>query len=666
MNDKLQKRLRQAFAAELKQHLNSLRSLAMSVQSGLEDVDAEAITNAYRAAHSLKGAARAVQEDRIVEIATRIEDTLSPVRSGEPFDAEAQADFTALLDALIEAAEAGRDDAREREAPESPVPEPAAAERPVQGGDAAVSVGAQVTPAATEPDVGIDSVRTIRIDERLVQSIAESQEQLTAAVLNARRLHGQYGARELGDLADTLQRVAQQLRSAVSSLFRTPVAELTPILKEVVWSAARIAGRKVRFEIEGEHLDIDRGVAEALVEVATHLLRNAIDHGIEPPDERSRAGKPEVGQLWLKLRQTADGGYDVEIADDGRGIDVDAIRSRVGDADGAFDLFDALCRPGLSTADRVSELSGRGLGMNIVRERVRALGGTVDLETNRSKGTRFRIHFPATLREAEVLVATSGGIQFAVPASAIVRVLDAKTAVAADGTIAVSGGRHLVIHPGALLGDAVLEDDDRYCLVLRAGERLAGVVVSELQLLDVLPVAPAARPLASHELVTGLVGNGARFDIPLLKPEAIISRASSGATRARRSDADRGPIRVLVAEDSLTSRIFLESMLEQAGYDVIAVEDGQQALRILQTEGVDVVVSDIEMPNLDGFELTAAIRSQDAWSRLPVILVTSLASDEHRRRGVDVGADAYIVKGEFEQGTLLDAIRRFAGRASTS
>ncbi len=483
----------------------------------------------------------------------------------------------------------------------------------------------------------------------------------------------QTAARELAELHYELEQLSLQPLSILFGRFHRHVRDVTKML-----------GKQVRLVTEGDTLRLDRRVIQMLHDPLLHLVRNAIDHGIEPPHERLAQGKPAEGRITLSAYQVGDRAI-IEVADDGAGIDttrlVDAaLRKKLITPEqaaqmSAREMLELIYLPGLSTSAMVGDLSGRGVGMDVVRATIKALHGYMSIYTQPGLGTRFVLEVPITLAMSRALIVRAGELYIALPAP----VIDGLLEVGAAATSTVQGRRAvefdgkpvpLVALQAALgLGPDCTGDLDgppRPAVVVRGthGQRIAfavdelvdqeSIVTKPLpRLLGRLPCIAAATTLAMGEVAF------------LADTTALVDAALSSVSRRAHLDPvprpSRAARRVLVVDDSSTSRELERSILEAAGYTVETAVDGQQALERLGQQAFDVVVCDVEMPHLDGFALTRAIRADARLQHLPVILVTSLERPEDRQRGMEAGAQAYITKGAFDQNTLLETVARLTG-----
>lgn len=432
----------------------------------------------------------------------------------------------------------------------------------------------------------------------------------------------------------------------------------------------------------GGEVEIDRRILEEMKDPLIHVLRNCIDHGIEAPAARAEKRKPPHGTITLEISQKDGGKVELLVADDGAGIDTAKVKAAarklemVSEEDaeqlGEQEALALVFRSGVSTSPIITDVSGRGLGLAIVREKVERLGGAIAIESHPGAGTRFRIVLPLTLATLRGVLVRAGEQLFVIPATHVERVArvaetDIRT-VENRETIALGGRAVSLVGLSDVLelprkGAAGESPDHAQALVLGLGpERIAFRVDEVLGEQEVL-VKTLGPQLVRVRNVAGActLGTGQVvpvLNVPDLMKSAVKRAAAPLAPAAAQERAAAQQRAILVVEDSITSRALLKGILESAGYRVATAVDGIDAYTALKTATFDLVVSDVEMPRMDGFDLTAKIRADKNLSELPVVLVTALESREHRERGIDVGANAYIVKSSFDQSNLLEVVRR--------
>jgi len=528
-------------------------------------------------------------------------------------------------------------------------------------------------------DLSITGGDNERIPEMLMRAAAcatESREALTHALSDLE----EYDRRAMG--------VSHTLYQEVLASRMRPFADGVRALPRMVRDMARALGKQVRLEILGEHTPVDRDILQRLEAPLIHLLRNVVDHGIETVAERIEAGKPAEGHAVLQARHSA-GKLLVTITDDGRGVSLDAIRSTVlrrqlVPTDVAEQLSDAellefLFLPGFSTRTEVTETSGRGVGLDAVRVTIREVGGSIDLSSEPGRGIRVHLHLPLTLSVVRTLVANIGGEPYAIPLTRVARVLKV-----APGQIETVEGREHVMLDGQSLGlvpaHAVLgvtgpavRGDDLSVVVLGDRGVRYGLVVDQFLGERELVVRPLDSRLGKVRDVSAaaLLPDGAPVlivdvDDLLRSVEMLVTDGrvtALGRPTNQRSVTRRH--RVLVADDSITVRETERKLLEAAGYEVDVAVDGMDAWNAIRGGAYDLVVTDVDMPRLDGIELTTLIRKDARLRTTPVMIVSYKDRQEDRLRGLDAGADYYLTKASFRDDTLLQAAADLLGGATS-
>jgi two-component system chemotaxis sensor kinase CheA len=456
-----------------------------------------------------------------------------------------------------------------------------------------------------------------------------------------------------------------------------PFVSLLESFPKIVRDLTRDSGKEADLQIDGATVEIDRRILEQIKDPLIHLVRNAIDHGIETPAEREAAGKPARGRIAIDIAPREGNRIEVVLTDDGRGVDLSQVREaalkmgtlapELAGTLGERETLELMFESGLSTSPILTDVSGRGLGLAIVREKVEKLDGRVKVELPPGGGTRFRILLPATLATFRGLLVADCGRQFVLPSRNVERVTRVSPAVVRTvenrETIVLDGAAVSLVRLGPVLGVKAVRppNADYLPIVVLAfsGRRIAFVVDDVIGDQEVLVkgLGPQLRRVPN---IAGVTLIGAGKVVPVLNIADLMKSAVYAGTPLAAAESPREVVRrsLLVAEDSITSRTLLKNILETAGYDVTVAVDGLDALTILQGGKFDLVVSDVEMPRMDGFDLTTRIRADQRLAATPVVLVTALDSRAHKERGIDVGANAYIVKSTFDQGGLLDTIRR--------
>jgi chemotaxis protein histidine kinase CheA len=448
-----------------------------------------------------------------------------------------------------------------------------------------------------------------------------------------------------------------------------PFRHIAARLRRNVSQTAATTGKQVQLVIDGEQVQLDGDVLERLTEPLLHLLRNAVDHGIENAEDRALLGKPAEGTVRLAISRDGQT-VRVEVRDDGGGLNLPAIQAKAvslgllaADADVDADTLSRLILlPGFSTRDAVSDVSGRGVGMDVVAERLRAMKGHLDIATVPLEGSTFTLRVPATTGAAHALVVEVGGERFALPTESVVLGLAAGQATLVEDHLEFGERRWRVASLAALLG--LPESDDmaplRPAIVVRSGRGEIAVWVDRVLEARELILQDSGRLLRR---LRG-VGSGAlRSDgrvMFMLDTDALAAREglamNAEAAQALRQRLRTERRRALVVDDSLSVRKTLSQLLVDAGYDVRTARDGFDALDALSREKADIVLTDLEMPNLNGLDLTRRLRQSEPWATLPVIMITSRGTDKHRSNAEQVGVSAYLTK-PYSDGELLNRMR---------
>lgn len=492
---------------------------------------------------------------------------------------------------------------------------------------------------------------------------------------------------EIANLSHTADGDARQLDGQMNQLLEDaktllmlPVGSILHALPKMARDVSRQLDKEIAVELRGAETEIDKRILDLLKDPVLHIVRNCIDHGIEMPDERERLGKPRRGTVTLTTTQQENGKVELQIADDGGGIDIERLKQAAlkqgtipPDVLEAMDDREALhllFQSGVSTSPIITDLSGRGLGMAIVRDALEELGGSISVESVPGKGAAFRLVLPVSHTTLRCVLARVSERSFLVPVTHIERVCrvakDEIKLVANSRAVTLDGRPISVVPLADALGLPKAASSQAHVQMLVVG--FAGIKIA-FQVDEILHEQETLiKKMGSHLVhvrhIAGAAIMGTGEPVPILNVRELLTTAqslsASPAFAADRDDADRAPARkrILVVEDSITSRMLIKNILEAIGYDVSVAVDGMEALSALNAAPFDLVISDVEMPRMDGFTLTENLRKDPLLAEIPVILVTSLESREHRERGVMAGANAYIVKRTFDQSNLVETIQR--------
>jgi two-component system chemotaxis sensor kinase CheA len=481
----------------------------------------------------------------------------------------------------------------------------------------------------------------------------------------------------------SISTMVDNLLDDIKKTLMLPFSTVLEIFPRFVRELSREQGKEIELTLRGAEVEADRRILEEIKDPLMHLVRNCVDHGVEKPKERERKGKPPRASITIAVSQQDGDKVEIIIADDGSGIDAAKVRSAAKKAgliksDEAQPPSDQEVLPlifvsGISTSPFVTDVSGRGLGLTIVREKVERLGGVVSFETHANEGTTFRISLPLTLARFRGLLVRLADRLFVIPSLNIERALaitksQIKT-VENKETIQLQGQAVSLVRLDDVL-QLPRQEPPRgskkklTTVVLVSGNARIAFLVDEVLHEQEVLVKSLGPQLCRVENISGatVLGNGKVM--PILNPLELMKsavRATHVAIKPEPVAGKKGEEKkksVLVVEDSITARTLLKNILEMAGYVVATAVDGVDAFTQLRTNEFDVVLSDVDMPRMNGFDLTARIRGEKKFAELPVVLLTALESKEDKERGIDVGANAYLVKSSFDQSNLLEVIGR--------
>lgn len=673
------------FAEEAKGRLERLAQDLLALEERGHDQDL--IASVFREAHNLKGGAAVVGLSDVESVAHTFEDILDELRSGTR-----TADGT-LIDVLLVAVDGLRgiisaavdgtdvsDRARELVRSLVEASRPAATGHAIETSRQAAAVS-EVAPNVIPAGAPSDHVDSLRVPlTRLDELSRLAGEASTARLRVGQLLHDGLGEdpetidgfRDLGRAIGALQEEAMRSRMV-------PLSTIVGTLQRAVRDVARRTGKQVRWDLRGGDTEIDGRILDHLADPLLHLVRNAVDHGVEMPDDRVAAGKTPHASVSLHAMHL---GPDVVITvtDDGSGIDLDAVRSVAALSDPAAqhasdeEALDLIFESGLSTSVRPTDVSGRGVGMDVVRTQLESVRGRVEVRSIPGEGTEFRISVPITLSVARSLVVRVGGRGYAVPMRSVVSLIGAN-----EPRVDVSGRPHVWLDGkivpeyslATILGVVDADVAPRPSVVLAGLRRLRAFSVDGFDGQREVVVKSLGRLIPRLDLVAGASVEPDGSILLVLDPAGLVNRERREDRFVADDDERADPAHdtvtqrhgsILVVDDALTVRELERSILERAGYEVRTANDGEAALARLVEAPSDLVLTDLEMPNMDGFALVEAIRAHDTLSTIPVVILTTRADDASRRRGLDAGADGYVVKTDFDGASLIAVVERLLGR----
>ncbi len=712
------KRLLSTFKIEAEEHLTAIAEGLLEIEKGDPKRQAEVVENVFRESHSLKGAARSVNLGEIVSVCQAMENVFSAFKrkgadpSPDTLDLLHRAvDFTRALALRGEQAPSGMPGGRDLIVELDRAVARGGKSGPQKG--KAEETRRPTPESAVPPAPGVTQAGTIRISVSKLDSLLFKAEEMLSAklafgerveelkelkeVFNQWKKGARSHRRPSDDLAQSVEPILTKLTHAaeldrrsmgtlVDSLLADmkktlmlPFSSLLEGFPGFVRNLSREAGKEVELTIRGGEIEIDRRVLEEVKDPLIHLVRNCIDHGVEMPHDRERKGKPRFGSIKIII-SSRDSRIEIAVSDDGAGINAARVRAAA-EKDGVISCEEGVklgekealllvFRSGVTTSPIVTDISGRGLGLAIVREKVEKLGGGVEIESQPDEGSTIRLLVPLTLATFRGVLVRVDGQQFILPSTSVQRVTrvrkDAVRTVENRETVVLDGQAASLVRLADVLemkpGIGREDPSDPFIQVVVLGSaphRMVFQVDEVLHEQEVL-VKPLGKQLSRVRNVSGATVLGSGKVIPILNVADLTKSAVKASPSYGGSDIalTEKKVRILVAEDSITARTLLKGILETAGYDVAVAVDGMDAFSVLAKGGYDLLVSDVDMPRMNGFDLTAKVRADRRLSDLPIVLVTALESMEDRERGVDAGANAYIVKSSFDQSNLLEVVKR--------
>jgi chemosensory pili system protein ChpA (sensor histidine kinase/response regulator) len=537
------------------------------------------------------------------------------------------------------------------------------------------------TPLAGGKSDSLDSLEFDRYTEfhLLARTLSESTNDVAVITSEFRTLHGDFDS-----LLGRQQRLTRDAQDNLMHIRMVPVSNIVNRLDRTVRSVSNKLGKKVDLVIKGEGTELDKTVLEEITDPLLHLIRNALDHGVESPEARKAAGKPEKATLQIEaLNQGTQ--VTIRVSDDGGGLDLAKIRKLAVNR-GMIkedqeltqeEMRSLIFLPGFSTADKLTDVSGRGVGMDVVREAVQRLKGSISVDSEQGQGSTFTVHLPTTLAVSRALLIESNGLTFAIPMQAIQQILrldPANVSVVGSQPIINLGDRTVQLKEMASHLQLRSEDKNAFAatkplLLIRTGDDEMAITVDDVIGGQDIVVKTLGDHLAS---VPGLIGATVAGDgtvIPILDPSDLVGQEI--AQRATTSFANSSEVATvdrrrtaMVIDDSISVRRVTTNLLRSSGWDVLSGKDGVDALEVLETAETppEVFLCDMEMPRMDGIELIGRLRNQEEFRDTPIVMVTSRAGEKHRKMASDAGANEHVVK-PFNDDQLITLITRLVNEA---
>jgi len=488
--------------------------------------------------------------------------------------------------------------------------------------------------------------------------------------------------KDLSSVGENIDSLTSNMQDEVMNVRLIPVACLFNTFPRAMRDLAHEKGKEIELEIKGEGTQLDKGIIDEMADPIMHLLRNAVDHGIESLDERKAQDKPAKGKIVLSAHQQGSQVI-VEVSDDGRGIDINKVKEQAVEKgiiskDRIDEMVDEQVRqllftPGFSTKEEVSEISGRGVGLDVVREAIARLKGMVEVTSDPGKGATFVMKLPLTLAITESLLVASGRDVFAIPIDIVVETIrvdpqDIKT-VETKEAITVRGHILPLVRLNDIFGlpqKGIFEKRFFPVIVVQSVEKRIGISCDQLLGRQEIISKNLGEPLKRVKNIAGatILGDGRVIlilDIPSVieSAEGVIIKRPQAATKPAAKLKKKKTI--LLAEDVMSTAMLEKNILESVGYSVVIAGDGKEALERASQERFDLIITDVLMPRMDGFEFTARLKADKLYKDIPIIIVTTRGSDVDKRKGLEAGADAYILKSDFTSEGLLETIERLVG-----
>ncbi|MBN1168086.1 MAG: hybrid sensor histidine kinase/response regulator [Methanospirillaceae archaeon] len=477
-----------------------------------------------------------------------------------------------------------------------------------------------------------------------------------------------------------LEGIITGISEEMKQILLVPVSSVLDMYPRMVRDVSHAKGKEIQLKMEGTGIEIDRRVLEGIRDPLTHLIRNCIDHGIEEKSKRKERGKPEKGTITISVSYSSGSRAEIQVADDGSGIDPEQIKKvaiarnflnpKEAESLSDADAVDLIFLSDISTSAIITDTSGRGLGCAIVRDNTEALGGEVTVRTKRGQGTTFTLSIPLSLATFQGLLVSVSDHLYVLPIQSVDRAGRVK-----DGNITTVENRMMIQLPDVQVAAVSLASLlqippsgerkpvlEQSFVLIESGKRKIAVLVDAVLGSYPLIVKNMGKQIRKADNITGMTILGDGTVVPVLHVKDLLTSALSGKTHAIPLADSENPKEVkhhvIIVEDSITSRMMLKNIIEGAGYLVEVAADGIEAFEKLKTDTFDIVVSDVDMPRMNGFTLCEKIRDDTKLQEIPVVLVTSLDSQEDREHGIRCGADAYIVKSSFDQTNLLEIMKR--------
>jgi len=722
------------FVEEAREHVEKLNKGLVLLEKNPKD--SETLNAIFRSAHTIKGSSRMMKLTHITEVAHKIEDVLGALRDGKISHSKELADLifkaidvlsdmiektasgqeikdnnSALCEELAKAAEGGL---------LQKIATPKETETHRDESRPALGTSQQVVPQS--PNKETKQVETVRInaerlDEltRLMSEIISNQNRMKQRIIDIKEIERiakrnmelaqeDFSGKDNSEAVELTQSLYLKIKHLASTirddynlyellsgelqekalLMRmVPLSEIFDPIHRTVRDISRSVGKEIDFVVEGGDIEIDRRIIDKLRDPLIHMIRNSIDHGIEDSEERTKVGKPVRGSVRLSACYDA-GSVLIELSDDGRGISVEKIKEKALrkkmftneeiDNMSRSALIDLIFQPGFSTSAIITDISGRGVGMDVVKRNIiDELRGSISINTAPGKGTSFYMRLPMSLAIMRILLISVAGMPFAIgsyyvseiirlPETEFMNVVGKKAVRVKNEFIPVVNLDAILKLPSNTQPRHASQGANKLIIIVHIGAEKLGLIIDDLLGEEDMVIKSLPGHMKNISLVSGVIISGINEVISVLHVPAVIESAKYvKEERLVKEGARSRGANILVVDDSINTRDIEKSILEAHGYTVTLAEDGIDGLNKAMEFKYDVVITDVEMPRLDGFSLTERLRQDERYKDTPIIIVTSREKEEDKQRGIRVGADAYIVKGSFDQTNLLDTVQNLIG-----
>lgn len=712
--------LLEVFKVEADEHIKALADGLLKLENAVDGDRQALLETVYREAHSLKGAARSVNLFTIQDICQAMENVLGNMKKTGSIPS--QTVYDTLLSTIDEIKEGIRNSIDSNKAqklidslnaitfePQKDIPIPKQSDKRVHQPLVSSEKDKTIRIAVDKIDTLFHEVEELimvkMLNQQQIANLKDIFEQAEALEKEQNNLFARDASMQKGEAslldkqskriktlknsitnliknskqaAHTVNSIVDAMTDDVKSILMQPISTLFEIVPHMARDLGNELGKKIHIEMEGGDIEVDRRVLEQLKAPLLHIIRNAIDHGIEKEAKRIEMHKDPSGKILLQAREVGSGSIEILISDDGKGMDQGklkeiAIKQKYisEEESGRLseeEIFQLAFQSGISTSTSITELSGRGLGLGIVVEKVEALGGKVKVESQPGKGTTFKLILPLTLATFRGITVTAGSQNFIVPIHNVVRVMRLKqnelNSLEASATFTFEKRTLPYISLSKLLNLEESSEAWTHLLILKSEDKMIALGTDRIKNEQEVIVISLGKQFAkmNNFMAASITENGEV--VPILNPFDVIQSAYRSEEFANKlvkhAEERKAAKKILITEDSLTTRLLLQNILESSGYETIIATDGAEGYDILLKDGqsIDLLLTDLEMPRMDGWMLIEKVRALPLLKDLPIIICSSKDEEKDRALGMELGANAYLDKGSFNQQNLLNAIAR--------